>query len=83
MKEHSFYHPSKCKSPIDFFTSKCMHLVVYEKNSTMMTVLLLQHRHISSSNKRAELYGEREGERKKERDKIFIFICVVYERNLR
>ena len=70
MKEHSFYHPSKCKSPIDFFTSKCMHLVIYEKNSTMMTVLLLQHRHISSSNKRAELYGEREKEKERKRQDL-------------
>jgi hypothetical protein len=81
MKEHSFDHLSKCKSPIDFFTSECMHMLIYEKNSTMMTVLLLQHRHISSSNKRAESYGGRE--REKEGDKIFIFICVVHKRNLR
>jgi hypothetical protein len=44
----------------------------------MMTVLLLQHRHISSSNKRDES-PKRRGKRKKERDEIFIFICVVHK----
>jgi hypothetical protein len=84
-KEYSFYHPSKCKSSMmpDWF----LYLEVYgytyiRKNSTMMTVLLLQHRHISSSNKRDES-PKRRGKRKKERDEIFIFICVVHKWNLR
>ncbi len=56
-----------------------MRMLIYEKNSTMMTVLLLQHRHISSSNKRDESHNERE----KEGDEIFVFIRVVHEWNLR
>ncbi len=62
-----------------------MHMLTYEKNSTMMTVLLLQHRHISSSNRRDESFNERtrEREREKEGDENFLFIRVVHERNLR
>jgi hypothetical protein len=48
-----------------------MHMLIYEKNSTMMTVLLLQHSYISSSNKRDESHNEKE--REKEGDYLFVW----------
>ncbi len=46
-------------------------MLIYEKNSTMMTVLLLQHSYISSSNKRDESHNEKE--REKEGDYLFVW----------
>jgi len=45
-----------------------------------MTVLLLQHRHISSSNKRDESHNEREKkERKKETKFLYLFVWFMNE----